>query len=101
MIGIYLATHRASGRAFVGHSKRSMEVWWAGQYTHPPRTVTDPAKMTLSDTLKAYGRESFDLRILGVAEHLASARLMVWDLIARLQTGAPKGFNRYRIRKTT
>lgn len=84
--GIYLITHVASGRGYVGQS-RDIERRWK------EHGATDKPRSHLEKALRCYGRDAFRFEVLEVCppEELDARER---DLIASLGTLSPRGFNR-------
>lgn len=84
--GIYLITHLASGRCYVGQSRDIARRWKEHGATSKPRSHLEKA-------LRRYGRDAFCFEVLEVCSpELLDERER--EHIARLGTLAPRGFNR-------
>lgn len=84
--GIYLITHLASGRGYVGQSRDIDRRWREHGATLKPRSHLEKA-------LRCYGRDAFSFEVLEVCPpELLDERER--EHIARLGTLAPCGFNR-------
>lgn len=84
--GIYLITHLASGRGYVGQSRDIDRRWKEHGATRKPRSHLEKA-------LRRYGRDAFRFEVLEVCPpELLDERERYH--IARLGTLAPLGFNR-------
>lgn len=89
---IYLIRHRETGKAYVGQTRRKLEVRFLGHQT----CARDPKKRSIqliSRAIHCHGWDAFDTSVLQECESLEELNLAEQQWIAELNTLSPAGYN--------
>lgn len=85
----YLITHRASGRAYVGITVKTLSARWAAHQSAARRG----AKTHIANAIRAYGADAFAVEQIGEAMDRVEAAELERRLIVERGTMTPAGFN--------
>lgn len=89
---IYCHVHTASGRRYVGMTKRTMERRWSQHVCQA--TSSKCSRNHWYNAIRAYGKDSFSHEILEICDSLEAANTAEIRWIAHFETRNPrKGFN--------
>ena len=85
----YIATHRDSGRQYVGMTKRTLK---ARRSQHERDAANSRSNSALHNAIREYGNDAFEWHVVAEGEHDVIA-LLEHALIERLGTNRLGGFN--------
>jgi DNA-directed RNA polymerase specialized sigma24 family protein len=92
---IYVVTHDASGKKYVGQTRTTIERRWQG-HIQSALKAGQTRDRALSVAIRAYGPTAFSIRKVAEAENLQVANDLERQWIEKLETRAPNGFNSTR-----